>query len=101
MGNVNIEKEILKLKAIQSNPNEKGYSDNSDYRTGWMMALSNLEGVIAKRREIVRLSQEKRRAKFKANGKCIQCGRPSVKSLCPDCMRKQAIANKKYKEKKG
>lgn len=56
-----------------------------------------------KRREIVRRSQAKRRAEFKANGLCVQCGeRKPVKgkTLCESCAMKQNAYQKKYNEGK-
>lgn len=55
-----------------------------------------------KRKEIVRRSQAKRRAKFKENGLCIQCGGIPVegKTLCDSCAEKQRSIQKRYKERK-
>lgn len=54
-----------------------------------------------RRREIVRNSQAKRRAFLKANGYCVQCGRDAMtgKTICHECLIKQKLANKRYKER--
>lgn len=55
------------------------------------------------RRIIVRRSMEKRRARFKAEGLCIQCGRRPPKpfrTLCEICLTKQVAASKRYLAKK-
>ena len=51
---------------------------------------------------IVRRSQAKRRAAFKASGKCIQCGSEPLpgKTLCEKCRARQAAAQKRYHERK-
>lgn len=55
------------------------------------------------RREVVRRSQHKRRAKARENGLCINCCRERVvygKTLCAVCLKKQATAQRRYMKKR-
>lgn len=57
---------------------------------------------MSDRKLIVRRSQAKRRAAFKDQGKCIQCGSDPIpgKTLCERCRKRQATVQKRYYERK-